>query len=81
MNIYTTEFFAFCPNNNIRIHYTWIVESKTLLKVEDLIEKVSSISKGYHEEIADELFKTFGQTQTMRAFHHGVHIETKRTST
>ena len=78
MNTYTTEFFAFCPENNIRVHYKWAVETKQTLKVEDLIDAVTLAQRGYHEEIADQLYKEFGNKQTLTAFHHGVLIETTR---
>ena len=78
LNTYTTEFFAICPENNIRVHYKWRVETDTVLKVEDLIDEVNLHSRGYHEEIADQLQRSFGGKQNLTAFHHGVLIETTR---
>lgn len=78
MNIYTTEFFAFCPENEVRVKYTLRIESATVIKVEDIIDKATFHERGYHEEIADQLHKVFGGRQTLSAEHHGVHIETKR---
>lgn len=78
MNTYTTEFFAVCPENGVRIHYKWTVNTDSVLKVEDLIDEVTLHSRGYHEEIADQLQRSFGGQQTLTAFHHGVLIHTTR---
>lgn len=78
MNIYTTEFFAFCPENEVRVKYALRIESATTIKVEDITDEVTLHQRGYHEDIADQLHKTFGGRHTLIAEHHGVHIETKR---
>lgn len=78
MNIYMTEFFATCPNNNIRVHYKWTLEADRVIEVEDLIDAVTLINRGFHEEIADQLYKEFGHKQILCAFHHGTFIKSIR---
>ena len=77
-NIYTVEFFSKCPVNNIRIHYTLTIKTENMVVVEDLLNAVNSVDKGFHEKIADDLFKIFGGYQTLEAEHHGVYIKTQR---
>lgn len=78
MNIYTAEFFANCPNNGARVKYELRIQTGEVIPVEQINAKLNGISDGYHEEIADELQQSLGGTQTLRAHHHGVHIETIR---
>ncbi|MES2958497.1 MAG: hypothetical protein V4792_09925 [Pseudomonadota bacterium] len=78
MNAYTTEFFATCPNNSIRIRYCLRIETREVLSVEDILTGLDLIDEGYHEEIADGLVTRFGGVQTLTADHHGVTIETTR---
>lgn len=78
MNAYTTEFFANCPNNGLRIKYRLRIETREVIPVEQITAKVESISEGFHEEVADELLLAFGGVQTLVADHHGVTIETTR---
>ncbi len=78
MNAYTTEFFATCPNNGIRIKYRLRIETHDVLAVEDIVATVESVGDSYHEELADEMLKRFGGRQTLVADHHGVVIETTR---
>ena len=78
MNAYTTEFFANCPNNGLRIKYRLRIETGEVIQVEQIIAKVESISESFHEEVADELHSSFGGVQTLVADHHGVTIETTR---
>jgi hypothetical protein len=78
LNAYTTEFFANCPNNGLRIKYRLRIETRQVITVEQLITTVENLSDGYHEEIADELLAAFGGVQTLIADHHGVAIETTR---
>lgn len=80
MNAYTTEFFACCPNNGLRIKYRMRIESAEVIPVEQIIAKVDSITEGYHEGIADDLLLSFGGAQMLVADHHGVLIETMRAS-
>lgn len=79
MNAYSTEFFANCPNNGVRIKYRFRVETPETLSVESIVSAVEAIDEGFHEEIADELLERFGGVQTLVADHHGVTIETTRT--
>lgn len=78
MNAYTTEFFANCPNNGIRIKYRLRIETREVIPVEQIVARLEAISEGYHEEIADELLQVFKGVQTLTADHHGVTIETVR---
>ena len=78
MNIYSTEFFANCPNNGIRIKYHLRIESALVIPVEQIIAVVEATDEGFHEEIADDLLARFGGQQTLIADHHGVTIETTR---
>lgn len=78
MNLYRTEFFAFCPSNGVRIKYHLTIETTETIMVEQIVDEVTLHSKGYHENIADDLFRSFGGRQTLLAHHHGVDIETRR---
>lgn len=78
VNKYTTNFFAICPVNKIRIEYELVIESTNLILVEELLSTVSSVDFCLHEKIADDLFNKYGGRQTLKAFHHGVLIETLR---
>jgi hypothetical protein len=78
MNSYNTKFFAFCPVNNVRVEYDWTVQTADTLKVEDLIDAVTLLNRGLHEDFAGQLFREFGGAQTLTAHHHGVTIRTER---
>lgn len=78
MNTYRIQFFCQCPINSVRIFYTLVIESKTVVIVENLIGMVSDFPPALHEHIADRLHAAFGGKQTMSASHHGVEIVTVR---
>ena len=78
MNTYETEFFCRCPKNNIRIKYLLTIQTSEKIMVEAIIEAVDMLMKGFHEDIADELYEKFGGLQTLAADHHGVKITTHR---
>jgi hypothetical protein len=78
MNIYRTEFFSVCPENGVRIRYALEIQTNQMIKVEDLIDEVTLHHRGYHEDIADQLFRVFGGEQKLVAEHHGVTIESIR---
>ena len=78
MNKYTTNFFAVCPNNGIRIAYELTITTGCNLRVEDILEEVGEIKTGFHEDIADQLMEAMGGSQVLKADHHGVCIETIR---
>jgi hypothetical protein len=80
LNTYTVEFFAFCPVNNVRIKYELLISTCEVIKAEDIIDEVTLHSRGFHEDIADQLLKVFGGQQWLKAEHHGVHIETHRST-
>ena len=79
MNIYTTEFFATCPNNGVRIKYTLRIETTAVIVVEHILAATESFTDDFHEHIADALHGRFGGKQTLVADHHSVTIETVRT--
>ena len=84
MNVYTVKFFARCPRNGIRVEYTLTIERSEEddadghLLVEELVDTVSLLDRGMHEELADQLHREFGGRQTLVADHHGVTIKTVR---
>lgn len=79
MNIYTHHFVAECPNNGAKIGYRLRIETHDRILVEQIIERCA-IGVAFHEDLAEALHDWFGGRQTMRAFHHGVWIETVRGS-
>jgi hypothetical protein len=46
--------------------------------VEEIMEACQKIGCGYHEDIAESLYASFGSKQVLIATHHGVQIETRR---
>lgn len=78
MNKYKVTFIALCPVNNKKITYNLEIKSNAMIRVEDLLAFVWQVDKGFHEEIADSLIERFGGQQILRAYHHGVFIETER---
>jgi hypothetical protein len=80
VNIYKVSFFSRCPTNNIRITYDLTIKTKNIILVEDLINYLTNIDKKFHEDIADELLSVFGGYQTLQAEHHGVFLQTLRTT-
>ena len=78
MNKYKTKFTSVCPVNHKQITYELEIKHTDKILVEDILETISKLLIGYHENIADELFKKFGGKQTLIANHHGVFIETER---
>lgn len=78
MNKYTTNFFAVCPNNGIRIAYELTITTGCVLRAEDILAEVGEIKTGFHESIADQLIEAMGGSQVLKADHHGVRIETIR---
>lgn len=79
MNIYTAKFKATCPNNGLIISYTLRIETADKIMVETIIAACHMKPSGYHEDIADGIYARIGAGRhTLRAYHHGVHIETRR---
>jgi hypothetical protein len=78
MNTYKTQFFARCPSNGIRITYSLTINTGSVIEVERIIEEVTSIGEGLHEDIGDRLLRKLGGQQVLKADHHGVQIETIR---
>lgn len=78
MNTYKTQFFARCPTNGVRITYSLTINAGIVIEAERIIDAVSRIGEGLHEDIADRLLHELGGQQVLKADHHGVHIETIR---
>lgn len=78
MNSYTVEFFSICPTNNVRIKYKLMICTNEIISVEKIIDCVSLLNRGFHEDFADQLFREFRGEQTLVAEHHGVLIKTER---
>lgn len=79
MNIYRHRFRATCPNNGRPIIYYLEISSEELIAVEDIVSACEKHEAGFHENIADSLAELGGK-QVLRAHHHGVDIETHRSS-
>lgn len=77
VNIYRHAFVVRCPANSRRVNYRLEIETLAVIMVEEIIS-ACTIETGYHEVIAEQLFRQFGGAQTLTAFHHGVEIETRR---
>lgn len=78
MNVYRVTFCAACPVNGRNVEYRLTIETARVLPVEKIIAACSGLGSGFHEELADRLFATFGGRQRMTGHHHGVDIETLR---
>jgi hypothetical protein len=78
MNKYKVKFQATCPANGDAIDYSLQISIDRMIRVEALIEAVNGFESGFHEDIADLLYKKFGGRQLMVAVHGGVIIETER---
>ena len=78
MNIYTYQFKLKCPVNDLVIKYNLKIKSSEIIRIEDIVSFLAEYEKGFHEDVANKLFDQFAGYQIMKAFHHGVHIETRR---
>ena len=78
MNVYTYGFISTCPNDNERISYVLVIESKQTIFAEDIVAACSEHKSAFHEVIADDLFTRLGGRQKITAEHCGVKIETYR---
>ena len=81
MNRYKHRFNVRCPNQEHGyIGYSLTIESESdsMIMVEDIKKHTNFTEAGYHENIADYLFKQLGGSQTITAVHHGVEITTTR---
>lgn len=77
MNQYVHTFVVECPNNGMRVRYNLTITTPGRVLVEEIVE-ACSVSRAYHEDLADTLHARFGGRQVMSAFHHGVWITTSR---
>lgn len=77
MNIYRHKFTAECPNNSRVVEYYFEVASERMIMAEDIVA-ACKVDKVFQEPLADTLYDRFGGRQVMRAFHHGVWVETHR---
>ena len=78
MNKYAYQFAATCPANGDLIIYFIVIETEKRIFVEHIKTACAMWARGYHEDIADSLFKQLGGRQVISANHHGVEIETIR---
>lgn len=79
MNKYSYKFKCTCPVNQKNIQYSLTIETEEMIMVEKLTQHIKNhCSEGFHENIADDLFCSFGGLQKLVANHHGVLIETYR---
>lgn len=78
MNKYKVKFQATCPANGDAIDYSLQISIDQMIRVEAILEAVNGFGSGFHEDIADVLYKKFGGRQLMVAVHGGVIIETER---
>lgn len=81
MNIYRHRFYARCPNNGETVAYDLAIETTGTIMVEAIVEagrETDSLPQSYHENIADMMLSRFGGVQRLKAWHHGVEIETVR---
>jgi hypothetical protein len=79
MNCYRLSFVANSPDDvDDPIVYQLEIKTDETIRVEHIKTATSLIKKGYHENIADELFERFGGVQRIVASHQGVEIETLR---
>jgi hypothetical protein len=80
LNIYRCEFISRCPNNREFILYSIeiVKPSDETIYVEHITIAAQLYNEAFHEQIADFFYKRFGGEQVLKAFHHGVHIETRR---
>jgi len=78
MNIYTQKFVAKCPVNDRPVDYVLTIETRAVIRVEDLQAAVGGFASGFHEDFADQLIAKFGGMQTLCAHHHGTDIRTIR---
>lgn len=77
-NFYKHVFYAECPDNGVPIRYLLTIESYRMINVFDIQTRTESMTSGYQEDLADALFQSFGEKQTLEAHHHGFFIRTVR---
>lgn len=78
MNIYRTAFFATCPVNGHLIEYDLEIRTDAMIHAEKIEATVGELVSGFHESFADILHRAFGGSQTLKATHGRVDIETVR---
>jgi len=78
INEYQHTFVATCPNDGDQIIYELVILSPVTIMVEHIKTATALIKKGIHEQIADDLFLSFGGYQELTAIHQGVRIKSLR---
>lgn len=79
INIYEHQFISTCPENGKPIIYSLRIETTgRMIHVEHIVTATAMIKSGYHETIADELYRRFAGKQVLKAHHYGVDITTER---
>lgn len=78
-NTYRHTFVSRCPENLVPITYHLEIVAHHMIMVEKIVAAVAVYEQAHHEKLADDLATQFpGTRQTLRAYHHGVGIETVR---
>lgn len=77
-NVYEAHFVAECPADGEQIDYTVRIATRSMIRVEEINAHLSTVNRGFHEAIADDLHAKFGGMQVMQAVHQGVKILTMR---
>lgn len=78
LNIYRHRFICVCPENAQPIIYDLEIQAGKMIRVEHIVVACALFQQAFHENIANDLHKRFGEYQVLRAHHHGVDIETQR---
>lgn len=80
MNTYRTKFWRRCPSQpDTQVCYSLEIEHSDMLMVEAIKDAVAALPDPlFHEAAADALSKTLPGRQVIKAWHHGVEIETVR---
>lgn len=77
-NTYRHTFIAVCPADGESIVYQLEICTQDMIRVEHIRTATALIKRGFHEQIADDLFQRFGGRQVITAVHQGVSLESVR---
>lgn len=78
MNNYSVRFYVKCPSDGEIIQYNLLIFTDDVILVEHINTTLALIKTGYHEHIADNLYKRFRGCQILKATHQDVDITTTR---
>lgn len=77
-NTYRHTFSSRCPVDGECIAYSLTICATHRILAEDIVTACGGFREALHEDIADALHDQLGGTQTLRARHGHVEIETVR---